>query len=42
MIVDNTNLLEALKHNQPDISDAEKIEAANELHDWLTKKEDEK
>ena len=38
MNIDHTNLLKALKHEepQPDIPDAEKIEAANELHEWLT------
>ena len=37
MNIDHTNLLKALKHEEPhDISDAEKIEAANELHEWLT------
>ena len=43
MKIDHTNLLKALKCKdpQPDISDPEKIEAANELHDWLTKKEGE-
>ena len=37
MNIDHTNLLKALKHEEPhDIPDAEKIEAANELHEWLT------
>ena len=37
MNIDHTNLLKALKREEPhDISDAEKIEAANELHEWLT------
>ena len=36
MNIDNTELLKALKHEEPhDIPDKEKIEAANELHDWL-------
>ena len=38
MTVDNTNLLEALTHPKPqpkEPTDAEKTEAANELHDWL-------
>lgn len=41
MKIDDVNLLEALKHEkpQPDVSDAEKIEAANELHEWLKAKE---
>ena len=39
MNIDNTNLLEALKHPHPDVPDAEKVEAANELHDWLHGKE---
>ena len=42
MNIDHTNLLKALKREepQPDISDAEKIEAANELHEWLHDKSD--
>ena len=43
MTVDNTNLLEALKHPRPqqkEPTDAEKAEAANELHDWLTGKDE--
>ena len=37
MNIDNTELLKALKKEQPkEPTDAEKIEAANELHDWLT------
>ena len=45
MKVDDTQLLAALKREQKkphkDISDAEKIEAANEIHEWLTgKRED--
>ena len=39
MNIDHTNLLKALKHPQPEPSDAEKIKAANELHDWLHGKE---
>ena len=42
MTVDNTELLKALKKQQPHPSeptDAEKIEAANELHDWLHDKD---
>ena len=36
MNIDHTNLLKALKHPKPkEPTDAEKIEAANELHDWL-------
>lgn len=42
MTVDSTALLEALKHPQSEPAGAEKIEAANELLDWLTKKEDER
>ena len=34
MNIDHTNLLKALKLEEP--TDAEKIEAANELHEWLT------
>ena len=46
MKVDDTELLAALKREQKkphkDISDAEKIEAAKEIHEWLTgKREDE-
>ena len=37
MKIDNTELLKALKREQPkEPTDAEKIEAANELHEWLT------
>ena len=40
MTVDNTELLKALKKPHPsEPTDAEKIEAANELHEWLTGKE---
>ena len=38
MNIDHTTLLKVLKHEdqQPkEPTDAEKIEAANELHDWL-------
>ena len=45
MTVDNTDLLRALKSEKPqpkEPTDAEKREAANELHEWLTKKDDEK
>lgn len=38
MNIDHTNLLKALKHEEPqpkEPTDAEKIEVANELHDWL-------
>ena len=45
MKVNDTELLEALKREwkkpYKDISDEEKIEAANEIHEWLTgKRED--
>ena len=45
MNVDDTALLEALKRGKKmpykDVSDEEKIEAANEIHEWLTgKRED--
>ena len=36
MNIDNTNLLKALKRETKEPTDAEKIEAANELHEWLT------
>lgn len=36
MNIDNTNLLKALKREPKEPTDAEKIEAANELHEWLT------
>ena len=37
MNIDHTNLLKALKHEEPkEPTDADKIEAANELHEWLT------
>ena len=40
MNIDHTNLLKALKREEPhDIPDAEKREAANEHLDWLTGKE---
>ena len=42
MNIDHTELLKALKHPQPEPTDEEKIEAANELHEWLTTKEPEK
>ena len=43
MNIDHTNLLKALKHEeQDDIPDAEKRRIAEEHHEWLTKKEDEK
>ena len=46
MKVDDTQLLAALKRERKmpykDISDEEKIEAANELHEWLTGKQEEK
>lgn len=36
MNIDNTDLLRALKREQPkEPTDAEKREAANELHEWL-------
>lgn len=37
MNIDQTNLLKALKHEepQPDIPDAEKRKVAEEHHDWL-------
>ena len=42
MKVDDTQLLKALKRERKkpykDISDEEKIEAANEIHEWLTGK----
>ena len=37
MNIDHTNLLKALKKDEPkEPTDAEKCEVANELHDWLT------
>ena len=46
MNVDDTMLLEALKRERKmpykDISDEEKVEAANEIHEWLTGKQEEK
>ena len=37
MNIDHTNLLKALKHEEPlDIPDAEKRRIAEEHHDWLT------
>ena len=43
MNIDHTNLLKALKHEEPhDIPDAEKRRIAEEHHEWLTKKEPEK
>lgn len=46
MKVDDTELLAALKRERKmpykDISDEEKIEAANEIHEWLTGKREEK
>ena len=40
MNIDQANLLKALKKGEPkEPTDAEKIEAANELHEWLTGKE---
>ena len=40
MTVDNTELFKALKKEQPkEPTDVEKIEAANELHDWLHDKD---
>lgn len=43
MNIDHANLLKALKHEEPhDIPDAEKRRIAEEHHEWLTKKEDEK
>ena len=35
MNIDHANLLKALKHEPKEPTDAEKIEAANELHEWL-------
>ena len=36
MNIDDINLFEAMKKPQPkEPTDAEKAEAANELHDWL-------
>ena len=35
MNIDHTNLLKALKREPKEPTDAEKIEVANELHDWL-------
>ena len=36
MNIDHTELLDALKREElKEPTDAEKIEAANELHDWL-------
>ena len=43
MNIDHTNLLKALKREEPhDIPDAEKREVAEEHHEWLTKKEEAK
>ena len=43
MNIDHTNLLKALKHEEPhDIPDAEKRRVAEEHHEWLTMKEDKK
>ena len=37
MNIDHTNLLKALKHEEPhDIPDAEKRRIAEEHHEWLT------
>ena len=38
MNIDHTNLLKVLKREEPqpkEPTDAEKVEAANELHEWL-------
>ena len=35
MQIDDNNLLEALKHPQPDPLDAEKRRVAQEHHEWL-------
>ena len=35
MKIDDTNLLEALKHTPPDPLDAEKRRVAKEHHEWL-------
>ena len=43
MDIEHTDLLKALKHDpQTDIPDAEKVEAANELHEWLARKDETK
>lgn len=46
MKVDDTELLAALKRERKmpykDISDEDKIEAANEIHEWLTGRREEK
>ena len=43
MNIDHTNLLKALKHEEPhDIPDAEKRRIAEEHHEWLTRKEEAK
>ena len=43
MNIDHTNLLKALKHEEPhDIPDVEKREDAEAHHEWLAKKENEK
>ena len=42
MKIEDVTLLEALKHSQPDPLDAEKRRIAEEHHEWLTNKEDEK
>ena len=43
MNIDHTNLLKALKHEEPyDIPNAEKREVVEEHHERLSKKENEK
>ena len=42
MMIEDTELLRALKKGEPqpkEPTDAEKIEAANELHEWLHSKD---
>lgn len=40
MKIDDNNLLEALKHQQPDPLDAEKRRVAQEHHKWLKQTEE--
>lgn len=42
MKIEDVTLLEALKHPQHDPLDAEKRRIAEEHHEWLTNKENEK
>ena len=42
MNIDHTNLLKALKHEPKEPTDAEKIETAHKLPDWLRGKDETK